>query len=225
MWGTPWLLLQRLPHLEFAIGYWGMFKVHWIVPLTLSGIAFACATTPNDELGFPVLEIEKADRKEETQTETREKPITITNAQYRFQWTLPPTWMIKNPIEALPALAQFEGGSALAARHDKLANALLLVVDTGENAESNPQNLASLEKAARKKSLEQKIAVDSLEATKLDGRDAVRLIGRQGGRNAPRLIMIFVHAGSRRFELQCQRAADADFACNTAFDGLKLSAN
>jgi hypothetical protein len=202
-----------------------MARAHCLVVLALSGIAVGCAATPKDELGFPDLAIENEDRKDGLQAAAREKPTTITNAQYRFRWTLPPMWMIKDPVKALPALAQFEGGSALGARHDKLANALLLDVETGGNAESSPKNLASLEQAARKKSLEQKIAVDSLEATKLDGHDAVRLIGRQGGRNAPRLILIFVHADSRRFELQCQRAADADFACNTAFDGLKLSAN
>lgn len=191
----------------------------------LACTAFGCATTPKDELGFPDLGIEKPDDKGGSRSPSRDIPTTITNAQYRFRWTLPPMWMEKDPILALPALAQFEGGAALCARHDKLANALLLVVETGGNAESSPQNLAALEKAARKKSLEQKIAVDSLEATKLDGHDAVRLIGRQGGRNASRLILVFVHADSRRFELQCQRAADADFACNTAFDGLKLSAN
>ncbi|MDZ4697467.1 MAG: hypothetical protein SGI86_20190 [Deltaproteobacteria bacterium] len=202
-----------------------MARVHCLVALALSGIAFGCAATPKDELGFPDLAIERDDHTDKAPSAAREKNTTITNAQYRFRWILPPMWTMRDPVKALPALAQFEGGSALCARHDKLANALLLVVETGGNAESNPQNRASLEQVARKKSLEQKISVDSLEATTLDGHDAVRLIGRQGGRNAPLLILIFVHADSRRFELQCQRAADADFACNTAFDGLKLSAN
>jgi len=190
----------------------------------ISCVAFGCAGPKVDDMGYPVLEVEKDDEAR-TPSAPEEKPTVITNTQYRFAWTLPPMWVVKDPVESLPALAQFEGGAALAARHDKLANALLLVIETGENAEATPNNLASLEKAARKKSLDQKIAVDALEAMTLDGRDAVRLIGRQGGRDAPRLVMIFVHAGSRRFELQCQRAAEADFACNTAFDGLKLSSN
>lgn len=194
-----------------------------VVAVALGLAVWGCATTKDAELGLPNLSTEgEGDGDDGERRPPAPPPPAVKDARYGFSRTLSSLWEIKNPIEALPALATFEGGAAVALRTDQSAQALLLVVVLDAEVESSAQNRQNLEKIAREKARDQSVAVEYIETVEPAGHQAVRLIGRHGGRNSARMHLVFVHAGNRRFELQCRRAANAEHACNAVFDELEI---